>query len=175
MAHVNSQQAAASSPNPLDSPSVRRVQEKLTAAGSAARVVALAGTARSAEDAARSVGCELGAIVKSLVFVIGERPVMVLVAGDRRCDLLALPAAFGLDGKVKRADAEIVRAATGFAIGGVAPVGHELPVVIDASLERFETVWAAGGHPHCVFATSLAELIELTSGQPDASVAGATG
>lgn len=150
---------------------MRRVQEALAAAGSAARVVALAETARSAEDAARAVGCPLGAIVKSLVFTIGTQPVMVLVAGDRRCDPAALPAAFGIDGKVRRADAEQVRAATAYAIGGVAPVGHTLPVVIDASLDRFDEVWAAAGHPHCVFPTTVAELVRLTRGRIDGAIA----
>ncbi len=149
----------------LDSASVRRVREALAAAGSPARIVELAATARSAEDAARSVGCELGAIVKSLVFTIGGRPVMALVAGDRRCDTAALPEAVGMAGPVRRADADLVREATGFAIGGVAPVGHDLPVAIDASLGRFDEVWAAAGHPHCVFATSIHELVELTRGR----------
>ena len=149
----------------LDSASVRRVREELAAAGSPARIVELASTARSAEDAARSVGCELGAIVKSLVFTIGGRPVMALVAGDRRCDTAALPEALGMAGPVRRADADLVREATGFAIGGVAPVGHDLPVAIDASLGRFDEVWAAAGHPHCVFATSIHELAELTHGR----------
>ena len=151
----------------VNSPSVVRVQEALAAAGSDARIVALADTARTAEDAARSVGCELGAIVKSLVFTIGERPVMALVAGDRRCDPAALAACLELPGKVARADAAVVRAATGFAIGGVAPIGHDLPVVIDASLARFGTVWAAAGHPHCVFPTNVHELVAMTRGRLD--------
>lgn len=145
--------------------SVRRVREALAAAGSPARIVELAETARSAEDAARSVGCELGAIVKSLVFSVGGRPVMALVAGDRRCDPRALPEALDLTGAVRRADAQMVRDATGFAIGGVAPVGHDLPVAIDASLGRFDELWAAAGHPHCVFATSVHELVVLTRGR----------
>jgi prolyl-tRNA editing enzyme YbaK/EbsC (Cys-tRNA(Pro) deacylase) len=155
----------------LATASVRRVQEALAAAGSAARVVALAETARSAEDAARAVGCPLGAIVKSLVFTIGPQPVMALVAGDRRCAVERLPAALGIAGKARRADADEVRAATGYAIGGVAPVGHALPVVIDASLERFAEVWAAAGHPHCVFPTTAAELARLTGGRIDATLA----
>ncbi len=149
----------------LDGNSVRRVRDVLAAKGSAAAIVELAETARSAEDAARSVGCELGAIVKSLVFRIGQRPVMALVAGDRRCDSAALPEILGLEGKVGRADADLVRAATGFAIGGVAPVGHDLPVAVDASLGRFDRLWAAAGHPHCVFATTLDDLLALTAGR----------
>ena len=157
----------------LATPSVRRVQEALAAGGSSARVIALAETARTAEDAARACDVEVGAIVKSLVFVIGGRPVMALVAGDRRCAEQALAAALGLEGTVRRADAQEVRAATGYAIGGVAPVGHPapLPVAIDASLGRFERVWAAGGHPHAVFETSLDELVRLTGGRIDGAIA----
>ncbi len=148
----------------LDRPAVRRVREALAAAGSGAEVVALAGTARSAEDAARSVGAPLGAIVKSLVFASGGRPVMALVAGDRRCDTVVLAAALGLAGKIGRADADMVRAETGFTIGGVPPLAHAnpLPTAIDASLRRFDTVYAAAGHPHCVFATTVDELLRLT-------------
>lgn len=105
----------------LQNASVQRVQRALGEAGSTSEVVELSDTARTAEDAARALGCELGAIVKSLVFTVGGRPVMALVAGDRRCDTAALAAALGLDGKVARADADTVREATGFAIGGVAP------------------------------------------------------
>ena len=99
----------------------------------------------------------VGAIVKSLVFEVDGEPVLALVAGDRRCDLAALPAALGRAGAARRCDADRVRAATGFAIGGVAPVGHltPLPTAIDASLGRFARLFAAAGHPHCVFATSL--------------------
>jgi len=150
----------------LDHPAVKRVQAALAAHGSSAKVIALAETARSAEDAARSIGTELGSIVKSLVFMVEGRAVMALIAGDRRCDANALPATLGFSGKAKRADADQVREATGFAIGGVAPVGHatKLSIVIDASLGRFETVYAAAGHPHCVFPTTLDELQQLTGG-----------
>ena len=150
----------------LDNPSVKRVRACLAAAGSNAAVIELSETARSAQDAADSIGTELGSIVKSLVFAIAGKPVMALVAGDRQCDTKALPAALGLDGKARRADADLVRDATGFSIGGVAPVAHDhkLPIVIDASLARFETIYAAAGHPYCVFATTAAELVRLTGG-----------
>lgn len=150
----------------LRSASVRRVVEALAARGLQDRVVELAGTARTAEDAARACGVPVGAIVKSLVFEVDGRPVLALVAGDRRLVPAALPAALGLEGKVRRCDAERVRAVTGFAIGGVAPVGHltPLPTAIDASLGRFERLFAAAGHPHCVFATTLPELQALTGG-----------
>ena len=152
--------------DPIAHPAVRRVQAALAEAGSQAAVIALASTARSAEDAAASIGTPLGSIVKSLVFTVAGAPVMALVAGDRRCDPRALGRALGREGKVRRADADAVRAATGFSIGGVAPVAHEtpLPVAIDASLGRFETVYAAAGHPHCVFATTIDELQRLAGG-----------
>lgn len=150
----------------LEHPAVVRVADALAAAGSDAQVLELAETARSAADAAASIGTELGSIVKSLVFAIGGQPVMALIAGDRQCDTKALPAALGLEGKAKRPDADVVREATGFAIGGVAPVAHTtlVPVVIDESLGRFTTVYAAAGHPYCVFATTMDELVSLTGG-----------
>ncbi len=150
----------------LERASVRRVQAALERAGSEARVMALAESARTAEDAARSLATDVGAIVKSLVFTLGGAPVLALVAGDRRCDAGALPAALGLAGRARRADAEAVREATGFSIGGVAPLAHPraLPTAIDASLGRFATLYAAAGHPHCVFATTLDELARLTDG-----------
>lgn len=146
--------------------SVQRVREVLAARGIQDRIVALAATARTAEDAAKACGVPVGAIVKSLLFEIEDAPVLALIAGDRRCDVAALPAALGRSGQARRCDAERVRAVTGFAIGGVAPVGHRtpLPTAIDASLGRFERLLAAAGHPHCVFATSLAELAALTGG-----------
>ncbi|MBT4043645.1 MAG: YbaK/EbsC family protein [Rhodospirillaceae bacterium] len=143
-----------------------RFQRALLDAGSSANVIALTETARTAQDAADSVECALGAIVKSLVFRVEGRAVLALVAGDRQCDTKALPLALGMTGKCKRADADLVRAATGFAIGGVAPLGHptQLPTAIDQSLGRFETLYAAAGHPYCVFPTNLAELVNLTGG-----------
>ncbi|MFO1048522.1 MAG: YbaK/EbsC family protein [Geminicoccaceae bacterium] len=150
----------------VTSESVRRVQAALAAHGLDGRIVELAGTARTAEDAARACGVAVGAIVKSLVFEIAGEPVLALVAGDRRCDLAALATALGRQGVARRCDADKVRATTGFAIGGVAPVGHlaPLPTAIDASLGRFTRLFAAAGHPHCVFATDLAELTRLTGG-----------
>ena len=159
--------------DPIAHPAVRRVQAALAEAGSRAEVIALASTARSAEDAAQSIGTPLGSIVKSLVFTVAGAPVMALVAGDRRCDPKALGRALSREGKVRRADADAVRAATGFSIGGVAPLAHEtpLPVAIDESLGRFETVYAAAGHPHCVFATSVGELERLTGGTVTSEIA----
>ncbi len=152
---------------PLDRVSVRRVQEALDKARSKAKVQALAATARTARDAAGALGCPLGAIVKSLVFTVDGSPVMALVAGDRQCDTVVLAEALGAAGPIGRADADLVRKSTGFAIGGVAPVALAcaMPVVIDVSLGRFDRVFAAAGHPHCVFASTLAELVRLTGGR----------
>jgi prolyl-tRNA editing enzyme YbaK/EbsC (Cys-tRNA(Pro) deacylase) len=150
----------------LDHPAVRRVQAALRERGSRAEVIELETTARTAQDAARSLGVAVGAIVKSLLFTIDGDAVLALVAGDRRCDPRALGPAFGRSGLVLRADAERVRQATGFVIGGVAPLGHPapLPTAIDDSLGRFDTVYAAAGHPHCVFPTTMLELSLLTGG-----------
>ncbi len=145
---------------------VSRVRKALTDAGLEDTVVELVDTARTAEDAAVSVGCELGAIVKSLVFAVDDRLVMALVAGDFRCLEQNLAAALNLKGDVRRPQASEVKGATGFTIGGVAPVGllHPLPMVIDRSLKRFDRIYAAAGHPHCVFATTVDDLKRLTGG-----------
>jgi prolyl-tRNA editing enzyme YbaK/EbsC (Cys-tRNA(Pro) deacylase) len=114
---------------------------------------------RTAEEAAAACGCDVGQIVKSLVFVVDERPAMVLCAGDRRVT--------AIDGRPAKADE--VRAATGFAIGGVPPLGHDtdLRTIVDESLRRFERVWCAAGTPHAVFETGIDELIAAI---PDAEV-----
>ncbi|EKV32695.1 YbaK/prolyl-tRNA synthetase associated region [Caenispirillum salinarum AK4] len=158
--------AGGASDSGIDSPAVRRVRAALADLGAPHEVVALSASARTAAEAAESLGVPLGAIVKSLVFLAGGEPVMALVAGDRRCVPEALPEVLGMAGPVEKADAEAVRAATGFTIGGVAPVAHAtvLPIAIDASLGRFEAVYAAAGHPYCVFRTSLDELRRMTPG-----------
>ena len=113
---------------------------------------------RTAVEAAATVGCEVGQIVKSLVFRRGDEIVMVLCAGDRQVDTKAL----GLE----RADADAVRVATGFAIGGVPPLGHdrELPTLVDSSLRRFEAVWCAAGTPHAVFEVATGALLAAIDG-----------
>ena len=120
---------------------------------------------RTAEDAARAIGCELGQIVKSLVFSAGGRPVLALVSGANRLDPARLEAVAG--GPVLKADAETARAATGYAIGGVPPFGHAtaLPVFMDRDLQRYEVVWAAAGRPDSVFPISPARLVELSGAQ----------
>jgi prolyl-tRNA editing enzyme YbaK/EbsC (Cys-tRNA(Pro) deacylase) len=148
----------------LENESVKKVRAALIESGVGDNVIELEETARSAEEAAKSVGVELGSIVKSLVFLVDEQPVMALVAGDHTCMPDALPRALNLEGEVKQCDADQVRAATGFAIGGVAPVAlaQDLPTLLDVSLKRFDTVYAAAGHPNCVFTTSVSDLKRLT-------------
>jgi prolyl-tRNA editing enzyme YbaK/EbsC (Cys-tRNA(Pro) deacylase) len=123
---------------------------------------------RTAQDAAAAVGCELGQIVKSLVFVADGEPVMCLCAGDRRVDTALL----GTD--VRAARAEEVRDATGFAIGGVPPLGHDRPLrtVVDESLRRFDTIWCAAGTPNAVFAVGTEALIAAIPQAELADVAG---
>lgn len=155
----------------VDKEPVRRVRAALAAAGSASEPIVLAD---SAGTAAAALNVALGAIVKSLVFLVDEAPVLALVSGDRRCRAEAVATALDCDGAVRMADARAVKSATGFTIGGVAPVGAAtagLPVVIDEALGRFPVLYAAAGHPHCVFATSLTDLVRLTGGRVAANIA----
>ena len=146
---------------------MRRVQAALREQGSRAEVIELAATARTAEDAARALGVAVGAIVKSLLFTIDGDPVMALVAGDRRCDTRALPAAFGRQrsgaARRRRAGARR-RPASRSAASRRSATRAPLPTAIDDSLGRFETVYAAAGHPFCVFPTTMLELSLLTGG-----------
>lgn len=120
---------------------------------------------RTAEDAARAIGVDVGQIVKSLAFVVGDRPVMALVSGANRLDESLLAAAAGGD-RVVRAGADAVRAATGFAIGGVPPFGHAtaMPCFVDEDLLRWDVVWAAAGTPRHVFPVTPAELVRASGG-----------
>jgi Cys-tRNA(Pro) deacylase len=129
-------------------------------------VVELDRSTRTAQLAAEAIGTELGSIVKSLVFLADGRSALVLVAGDRRADTKKLARVLEAK-KVKIADADTVRAKTGFAIGGVPPVGHHtpLPTIIDRSLGRFETVYAAAGSPNAVFPIAYDMLLQVTAGQ----------
>lgn len=161
----------------LDQEAVKRVRQTLADAGVGDKVVELAETAISAADAAQALGVEPGAIVKSLVFTVGSRYVLALVAGDRQCSEDQLGRVFNLPGQTVRPGADLVRAVTGFSpggpCGGIAPVGliAKLPVAIDASLKRFDKIYAAAGHPHCVFETTNAELKALTGGLMSYAVA----
>lgn len=119
-------------------------------------------TTRTAADAAAAIGCELGQIVKSLVFIADGEPVVALVAGDRRVDEAHVAHTLGLR-ELRKADAAEARAATGYAIGGTPPFGHDRPltVVADSALLDHEVVWAAAGGPHDVFSLTPRRLIDL--------------
>ena len=133
-------------------PTAAKVQERLAARGLAVEVQVLPDSTRTAPEAAAAVGCEVGQIVKSLVFMRDGEPVIVLCAGDRRVGSKRL----GL----RTATAEEARAGTGFAIGGIPPLGHDraLETLIDSSLRRFGTVWCAAGTPHAVFEAATEAL-----------------
>jgi prolyl-tRNA editing enzyme YbaK/EbsC (Cys-tRNA(Pro) deacylase) len=140
-------------------PTAAKVRERLRARGLEVEVVVLPESTRTAAEAAEACKCEVGQIVKSLVFIVDDRPTMILCAGDRRVSRI--------DGRP--ASAQEAREATGFSIGGIPPLGHdsELPTIVDESLRRFERVWCAAGTPNAVFETGVEDLIEAL---PDAMV-----
>jgi prolyl-tRNA editing enzyme YbaK/EbsC (Cys-tRNA(Pro) deacylase) len=146
-------------------PNVQKVADALAAAGATGEIVILDEAVPTAAAAAAELGCEVGAIANSLIFDGDGAPVLILTSGAHRVDTAKVAAELGI-AKLKRAAPEFVKEHTGQSIGGVAPVGHPapLPAAIDASLARFPTVYAAAGHPFCVFATTLTELARLTSG-----------
>jgi prolyl-tRNA editing enzyme YbaK/EbsC (Cys-tRNA(Pro) deacylase) len=145
-------------------PTAARFAERLRQRGLHIDVTTLSDSARTAALAAAALGVEVGQIVKSLVFLRDGDPLMVLCAGDRRVDAQRL----GLS----PASAQRVREVTGFSIGGVPPLGHdvELPTIVDESLRRFDVVWAAAGTPHDVFAIGTETLIEAIPGARVATV-----
>ncbi len=141
-----------------------RVQEVLRAAGSDAQVVELPGSTRTAAEAAASLGVAVGQIAKSVVFVVDGAPVVAVLSGvDRLCTEKLRRLRGGQ--RVVRPDADAVRAATGFPIGGVSPVGHGAPVVVDAGLAAYGVVWAAAGTPNAVYRTTFDELVAVTGGE----------
>jgi Cys-tRNA(Pro) deacylase len=146
-------------------PNVARVTEAARAAGVDISVERFPEGTRTAADAARAVGCEVGQIVKSLVFMADARPVVALVSGANRVHLGRLATAVGAT-EARRADGDEARAATGFAIGGVPPFGHasHVAVVIDRDLLAVDRVWAAAGLPDAVFAISPDELLQASGG-----------
>lgn len=147
----------------MASKSVKRFRTALQAAGLDDTIVAVADSTRTAAEAAAALGCEVGQIVKSLVFTDpDDRPLLVLAAGDVRVDPERIATLHGAP--VSLGNAAFVRAATGYAIGGVPPLGHvqDLPTLIDTSLERWQTVWAAAGTPHDVFSITAEELARVT-------------
>ena len=139
-----------------------RVRTALEAASLECAIRTLPDSTRTAVEAAAAVGCSVGEIAKSLVFRTGDRAVVAIMSGDNRVDPARLSAAVGAE--VGRADADFVRSATGFAIGGVPPLGHASPVDVymDRDLFRFGVIWAAAGSPYSVFAVAPARLREAS-------------
>ena len=135
--------------------------------GVAGEVRELPDSAPKAAAAAAQLGCELGAIANSLVFSADGAPLLVMTSGAHRVDTAKVANLIGAS-EVARANARSVREWTGQAIGGVAPVGHPSPIrtLVDTWLDKYDEIWAAGGHPHTVFPTSYAELLRITKGTP---------
>ena len=145
---------------------VKRVIETLNKFNKNLKVQILEKTARTAKEAANALNCEEGAIVKSLVFKSETGFLICLVSGDKRCSLNKLKKVISKK-DVSMASADDVKAQTGFTIGGVSPVGHinDLDIIIDKTLERFQIVYAAAGHPNSIFKIDISKLKELTKGR----------
>ena len=149
----------------LKKETVKRVQEFIKKFDPKLEVIVLKTTARTAKDAADSLKCEVGAIVKSLLFKAESSFLICLIAGDRRCSLNKLKKIL-LKKDVSMANADEVKQNTGFSIGGVSPVAQKLNlnILVDKSLNRFPNIFAAAGHPNCVFKINYSELIKITNG-----------
>jgi prolyl-tRNA editing enzyme YbaK/EbsC (Cys-tRNA(Pro) deacylase) len=147
-------------------PSAQRVQDVLDQRGYPYRIVEFPDSTRTAAEAAAAVGCTVGQIAKSLIFRghATQRPILIIASGSNRVHEKHTGALIGE--RLDKADAEFVRAATGFAIGGVPPVGHDTPLVpyIDQDLLQYDEIWAAAGHPHAVFRLTPADLVAMTDG-----------
>ncbi|WP_433468503.1 YbaK/EbsC family protein [Spirillospora sp. CA-128828] len=148
-------------------PNAEIVAKVLLDQGATGVIVELPDSARTAQAAADQLGCEVGAIANSLLFDADGAPLLVLTSGAHRVDTAKVAALVGA-AKVRRATPEFVREATGQPIGGVAPLGHPAPIrtLVDVWLDRYDQVWAAGGHPHTVFPSSYTELLRITGGTP---------
>jgi len=152
--------------NILEKEPVKKVKEFITQFDPKLEVLVLDTTARTAKDAAISLSCEVGAIVKSLVFRADDTFLICLVAGDKRCSLNKLKKVISKK-DVCMANADEVKVNTGFSIGGVAPIAHlkKLNILIDQSLSRFTNVFAAAGHPNSIFKIEYNQLVQMTKGE----------
>ena len=150
----------------LNKEPVLRAKKALEDFDKSLKVIELQTSARTALDAATSLNCEVGAIVKSLLFKAEQNYVLCLVAGDKKCSLNKLKKLTNLK-DVRMAPAEEVKSCTGYTIGGVSPVGHvkKINIYIDNSLERFANLYAAAGHPNCVFKIDFENLVKITKGK----------
>lgn len=150
----------------LVSKSAQTVQDTLSKAGVNSKVVELASTTRTAADAAQTIGCQIAQIVKSLIFkvTLSQEPILVLASGANRVNEKSIEQLIGK--KIEKADADFTRAVTGFAIGGIPPIGLEQTIrtFIDEDLLSFKEVWAAAGTPHAVFSIDPLILKKLTDG-----------
>jgi Cys-tRNA(Pro) deacylase len=149
----------------LDKEPVKRAEKFLKNFDQSLEVIVLENSARTAQDAATALECKVGAIVKSLLFRTENSFILCLVAGDKRCSLNKLKKV--KDKKdISMASPEEVKTQTGYTIGGVSPVGHleEIEIIIDNSLERFNELFAAAGHPNCVFKTNYNDIQKITNG-----------
>ena len=149
--------------NLIERPNVKKVNSFIKKYKSSLSVVTLKETAKTAKDAAKSLNCEVGAIVKSLVIKLDNTFLLCLVAGDKKCSFKLIKLSSNKD-KISRANPEEVKIQTGFSIGGVSPVAHKnkLPIFIDKSLNRFEFLYAAAGHPNCIFKVNYSDLLNMT-------------
>lgn len=146
---------------------VTRFAAVLRDLGVPGQVRELPDSAPTAAAAAAQLGCEVGAIANSLVFSADGAPLLVMTSGAHRVDTARVAGLTGM-AAVRRADPRSVRDWTGQAIGGVGPVGHPSPIrtLVDTWLEKYDVIWAAAGHPHCVFPTTFGELLRITGGAP---------
>ena len=154
--------------NLLDKESVKRVVKVLSDFDSNLKVEALNSSARTAVDAAASLKCEVGAIVKSLLLRTEDSFILCLVSGDKRCSLNKIKKMINKK-DVSMANADQVKSQTGFSIGGVSPVAHleKIKILVDSSLSRYENVYAAAGHPNSIFKITYKQLINLTEGKEE--------
>ncbi len=145
---------------------VKRVEKSIKKFDPNLNIIFLQQTARTAQDAATALGCSVGAIVKSLLLKAGDTFILCLVSGDKRCSLKTLKKILDKN-DVSMASPDDVKKITGYTIGGVSPVGHlnKVKIYVDTNLERFTTVFAAAGHPNCVFKIQFNQLVKLTSGE----------
>ena len=150
----------------LDKESVKRVEKFLKIFDQSLKVIILENSARTAKEAATALSCDTGAIVKSLLFKIGEGFTLCLVAGDKRCSLNKLKKIKNQK-NVSMASPDEVKAQTGYTIGGVSPVAHinKIEIFIDKSLNRFDNLYAAAGHPNCVFKINFEKIQKITNGK----------
>ena len=152
--------------NLLDKEPVKRAEKFLKDFDQSLDIITLENSARTAKDAAIALGCDVGAIVKSLLFKTEESFTLCLVAGDMRCSLNKLKKIKGKK-DVSMATPEDVKIQTGYTIGGVSPIGHikKIEIIIDNSLKRFNELFAAAGHPNCVFKINFRDIQKITNGK----------